>query len=143
MPYRAWLLVAFGVLFGISAVDPWHPQDFILEHVLTFIALGALIRVDRRRPISNLSATLVFAFLCLHLLGAHYTYSEVPYDAWTTAIFGSPASDWFGWTRNNYDRLVHLCFGLLLVYPMRELLSRFFPEIRLHGMVNAACWRAT
>jgi putative membrane protein len=32
--------------------------------------------------------------------------------------------DWFGFERNHYDRLVHFAFGLLLAYPMREILLR-------------------
>ncbi len=29
-----------------------------------------------------------------------------------------------GWTRNNFDRLIHLLYGLLLAYPIRELYCR-------------------
>ena len=32
--------------------------------------------------------------------------------------------DLFGFERNHYDRLVHLLFGMLLAYPMREILLR-------------------
>lgn len=30
----------------------------------------------------------------------------------------------FGWSRNHYDRLIHLAFGLLLTLPVREALVR-------------------
>lgn len=29
-----------------------------------------------------------------------------------------------GWQRNNFDRVVHFCYGLMLAYPVRELLLR-------------------
>lgn len=48
--------------------------------------------------------------------GAHFTYTEVP--------FGYVLQCWFEADRNIYDRLAHLAFGLLLAYPMRELLLR-------------------
>jgi len=74
--------------------------------------------------LSRVSYTLLFGFLCLHEIGAHYTYSEVPYDAWTEAIFGYRFNDWVGWQRNNFDRVVHFCYGLLLAYPLREVFLR-------------------
>ena len=30
----------------------------------------------------------------------------------------------FGWERNNYDRVVHFAYGLLLAYPIREVFLR-------------------
>jgi putative membrane protein len=67
---------------------------------------------------------LIFGFLCLHSVGAHYTYSEVPYDAWARALTGTGVNELTGWQRNHYDRLVHLAFGLLLGYPAREIFVR-------------------
>ena len=29
-----------------------------------------------------------------------------------------------GWERNNFDRVVHFCYGLLLAYPIREVFLR-------------------
>ena len=52
----------------------------------------------------------------LHAIGAHYTYSEVPFGFWMQRTFGL--------TRNPFDRVVHLSFGLLLAYPIREVFLR-------------------
>ena len=30
----------------------------------------------------------------------------------------------FGWERNNFDRVVHFSYGLLLAYPIREVFLR-------------------
>ncbi|MHC4910441.1 MAG: DUF2238 domain-containing protein [Planctomycetota bacterium] len=125
-------LAATGVtLFALSAIGPWFPQDFLVEHILTVIVVAGLVVADRRRPLTDASLLLLFAFLLLHLLGAHYTYSEVPYDAWAEAVAGTSVSETFGWSRNHYDRFVHLAFGVLLVYPMRELLARAVPEMHV------------
>jgi putative membrane protein len=29
-----------------------------------------------------------------------------------------------GWERNNFDRVVHFCYGLLIAYPVREIFVR-------------------
>jgi putative membrane protein len=127
--YAACLLAAFVVWFGLWAIRPWHPDDFVLEHVLTVAFLAVLIGSYRRFPLSNVSYTTIFLFMCLHAVGAHYTYSEVPYKEWVATI-----SSWLGMEplderlfsaeRNHYDRLVHFSFGLLMAYPIRELFVR-------------------
>jgi putative membrane protein len=73
---------------------------------------------------SRASYTLIFVFLCLHEIGAHYTYAEVPYDAWLKAIAVPGLASLFDTGRNQFDRLAHFSFGLLLSYPMREIFVR-------------------
>lgn len=65
-----------------------------------------------------------FIFLCLHVLGAHYTYALTPYDEWFQVVFGFSLDESMGFGRNHYDRMIHLVYGLLLAYPMRELFIR-------------------
>ena len=62
--------------------------------------------------------------MCLHQVGAHYTYSEVPYDQWFSALTGRTFNELVGWRRNNFDRVVHFAYGLLLAYPIREVFLR-------------------
>ena len=62
--------------------------------------------------------------MVLHTIGARYTYSEFPYEAWTKSIFGVGINELLGFTRNHYDRLVHFSFGLLMAYPVREIFLR-------------------
>ncbi|WP_351123027.1 DUF2238 domain-containing protein [Shewanella sp. T24-MNA-CIBAN-0130] len=57
-------------------------------------------------------------------MGSYYTYSNVPYDAFLTSYFNFSLNEYMGWTRNNFDRLIHLLYGLLLAYPIRELYCR-------------------
>ena len=125
---RLLLLITLVVLLVVSAIEPWYPQDFIVEHVLTVIGVASVIWFDRKHGLSLTSAWLVFAFLVFHVVGAHYTYSEVPYDAWSEWLFGFRIGEASGWRRNNYDRLVHLMFGILLLIPIRECLRPALPR---------------
>ena len=105
-------------------------MDFALEHILT-VAFVVLLLVTRRMfPLSHLSYTVIFLFIAIHIVGAYYTYSLVPYDRWigtVTSWFGVEdfsLNEALGFTRNHYDRLVHFAFGLLLAYPAREIFLR-------------------
>jgi len=111
------LLLAF---VGAMAIGPHDRSDWALENALLVIGLVVLVATRRALPLSRLSYTLIFVFMCLHTLGAHYTYSEVPYREWIAALTGQPAAG----GRNYYDRLVHFAYGLLLAYPIREVFLR-------------------
>ena len=48
----------------------------------------------------------------------------MPYGRLATAVSGAePGAK--GYMRNHYDRLVHLCYGLLVAYPLFEMLERY------------------
>ncbi|MGE0413665.1 MAG: DUF2238 domain-containing protein [Verrucomicrobiales bacterium] len=112
-----------GLIIAIllSAWGCHFPQDWLLENVLVLAALPVLWAIYRKLPFSRLSWTLVFLFYYLHELGAHYTYSNVPYDVWWQSLFGRSLNEMMGWERNHFDRLVHFLYGLLLAYPVREI----------------------
>jgi putative membrane protein len=114
--FLKWLLAALAVLWILTAIAPLSRRDWLLENLLVFVAVGVLAATYRRLALSDLSYGLFGVFLVLHMVGAHYTYSEVPAGFW--------ARDAFGLARNHYDRLVHFMFGLLLAYPIREVLIR-------------------
>ena len=114
----------FVLLSAVLGIRPHDRGDWILENLIAFIFVGALIATARRFPFSRISYTLIFVFLCLHTLGAHYTYSEVPYDAWFEHATGRTLGELVGWERNNFDRVVHFAYGLLLAYPVREVFLR-------------------
>lgn len=107
-----WLVV----LWIVTAIKPLYPRDWLLENLLVFLFAGLLAVTYRNFRFSNFSYGLFAIFISLHLVGAHYTYAETPFGFWM--------QDLFGFERNHYDRLVHFGFGLLLAYPMREILLR-------------------
>ena len=118
------LLAVFAVVWIVSAVGPWYPSDWWLENVLVFVGIPTLIMIHRNGPLSRLSYSLLFVFFCLHEIGAHYTYAEVPYDQWFESLAGTSLNEILGWERNHFDRLVHFLWGVLLTVPIRELLVR-------------------
>lgn len=125
--HRSYLLI-LAVLFSIwwvaLAIHPSDRSAWLLENALVLAAVAFLALFHRQLLFSRLSYTLIFAFMCLHQLGAHYTYSEMPYDAWFQQLTGRTFNSLVGWERNNFDRIVHFAYGLLLAYPIREIFLR-------------------
>ncbi len=127
IPHRRWLAVLavlFAAWWAVLAIAPLYRHDWALENALVVVFAAALAASYRRFVLSRLSYTLIFLFLCLHQVGAHYTYAEVPYDAWFRALTGRSLNELLGWQRNNFDRVVHFLYGLLLAYPLREVFLR-------------------
>lgn len=118
------LLTVFAVIWTVLAIRPWYRSDWLLENALVFVIVPALIVMHRRLPLSKISYCLIFVFACLHEVGAHYTYAEVPYDHWIRSLTGTGLNERMGWERNHFDRLIHLFYGLLVTYPIREVVLR-------------------
>jgi putative membrane protein len=115
-PLLTALLLAFGLFWVALAVDPVDRQDWLLENLLTIAFVAVLILTYRRFTFSRLSYCLIAAFLVMHTIGAHYTYAEVPIGFWLQQTLHL--------SRNPFDRIAHFAYGLLLVYPLREVLVR-------------------
>jgi putative membrane protein len=118
--YLLWLWGIFAIWWIAWAIHPKYLRNWISENTLLVVAVVFLVLTRKRFPLSKISYTLIVVFLALHTIGAHYSYSEVPYNDWWRAMFGQPLNS----GRNHYDRLVHFCFGLLIAYPIREMFCR-------------------
>jgi putative membrane protein len=110
------LTALFVIVFIAAAINPVMPEDFWVENGLVIVCVGGLAVSHRRFVFSELSYLLIFLFLVLHEWGAHHRYATVPVGEWAKLVFGT--------VRNDYDRVVHFAFGLLLAYPQREALMR-------------------
>lgn len=122
--YLVSLAGVFAVIWAALAIDPHDRSAWALENALV-LGLGIVLFATRHAFVfSRVSYTLIFLFLCLHTIGAHYTYSLVPYDEWWRALTGRTLNSLLGWERNNFDRVVHFSYGLLLAYPIREIFLR-------------------
>lgn len=127
LSHKRYLLILtclFMVEAIIVAINPLYPQDWFLENILVVIFLVYLWGTVDRLTMSKASYTLIFMFLAVHEIGSHYTYAEVPYDAVFKSLTGTSFNELVGWERNNFDRVVHFLYGLLLGYPIRELYFR-------------------
>jgi putative membrane protein len=125
--YHRALLATFAVVWLALAVDPADRGVWAAENLFVLALAAGLWLLRDHVAFSSLSATGMFVFLCLHAVGSHHTYAEVPYDAWLRALTGTSLREQFGIGRNHYDRLVHFAFGLLLTWPMREVLVQTSP----------------
>lgn len=114
--FRLSLLAIFIATWCWAAWQPLHPDDWLLENYLIFFWVPVLLLSAHYFRLSDISYAFITVFMCLHVVGSHYTYAEVP--------FGDSLGEWLGSERNMYDRLVHFSFGLLLAYPVREVLVR-------------------
>jgi putative membrane protein len=110
------LCAAMAVVIIVTGYRPERVFDWWLENAaaLTFVAVLGI--TYRRLPLSDLSYLLIFVYLSLHEWGAEYKYSDVPLGEWM--------KPWLGTTRNDYDRVMHFAYGLLLAYPMQEWFMR-------------------
>jgi len=123
-PVQRAMIGALAALLLLAQIKQPFPEVAPLHHIPTLLLLLAAPFLLRRWPLSNLSVGFIALFFALHTIGGRYTYSNVPYDDLARALTGRGISETFGFTRNHYDRLVHLSYGLLAVAPVAEALRR-------------------
>ena len=110
------LFVFYLLSWLYLAIEPIDRSDWLLNNLLVFITLPLLIYSYRYFRFSNISYILITLFMLLHAIGAHYSYTFTPFGDWLKEMLNL--------NRNHYDRIVHFSFGLLLAYPLKELLDR-------------------
>lgn len=110
------MLIWMISFFALTAINPLNPYDWLMENILTLTFFIILAATYKKFRFSDFSYFLITIFFTLHMIGAHYTYSEVP--------LGFYLKDAFNLSRNHFDRLVHFSFGLLITYPLHEILVR-------------------
>ena len=118
--FLIFLSVIYAFIWVGLAIDPSYRSDWLLENVLVFVAVVLIASTYTVFPLSRISYFLIFLFLCLHTVGSHYTYAEVPYRDWLQLLGYSPNYE----DRNHFDRFVHFSYGLLIAYPIREIFIR-------------------
>ena len=110
-------LVVIGLL--LSGLNPKHHGVWLLEVFPVLIGIPILIRTHERFPLTPLAYRLMAGHAIILMIGAYYTYAEVPLGRWV--------QDAFSLARNHYDRLGHLAQGFVPAIVMRELLLRTSP----------------
>ena len=117
------LLITVAIAAPLSVIDSPYPDLAPLQNIPTLFAVAGLALALRRWPLPTSAVACLSAFLLLHTLGGRYAYSYVPYDAWGRALGLPSLSRLLGLRRNDYDRLVHFFFGLLLVPAIAAMLA--------------------
>lgn len=106
-------------ILGWSAIRPHDPLTWWLEVAPVLIGVPLMLVTQRRFPLSTLLLGLLWVHAVILIVGGHYTYARVPLGDWV--------SEWFGWSRNNYDKLGHFAQGFVPAILTREILLRTSP----------------
>ncbi|MFA5531188.1 MAG: DUF2238 domain-containing protein [Thiohalomonadaceae bacterium] len=113
------LLIAVVAALVVSGLGPADRITWVLEVTPVLIALPLLVATHGRFPLTPLLYRLIALHAAILLLGAHYTYAQVPLGFWL--------QDMFDLSRNHYDRLGHVAQGFIPAMIAREILIRRSP----------------
>jgi putative membrane protein len=119
-------LLIFFICWAVTFINTPNRANWFTENTLTTVFIVLLVTTYKKFRFSDLSYTLFFVYILLHIYGAEYTYAENPFGYWL--------KDAFHFERNPYDRLVHFSFGFMLAYPMRDYFKNYFK------WPNWVCW---
>ncbi len=108
------------IVMVLASIEPLEWSSYLLHQLGTLLFLAVMLGAYHYKQIGSRAYILASLFLIIHIIGARYLYSYVPYNDWTQRLFGINLNQIFGWRRNMYDRLVHFSYGLLLLSAMVE-----------------------
>lgn len=110
------LVGAFLLALAVSYLNPQDRFTWWLEALPAIVAAALLAQTYRRFRFSDLAYMLIFIHALILLIGAHYTYAQVPAFNWLR--------DALDLSRNHYDRVGHFAQGFVPAIVARELLLR-------------------
>ena len=110
------LLALVAAVFVWSGIRPHDRLTWFLEVLPVILVVPVLIATRRRFPLSGLLYMLIALHAIILMVGGKYTYAEVPLGFWMR--------DWFGFTRNHYDRIGHFAQGFIPAIAAREIFLR-------------------
>lgn len=120
-----WLSIFFGFLLW-SGIEPEDRLTWVLEAGPAMIGLLVIAQSRKSFPLTPLLYFWILVHCIVLMVGAKYTYAEVPLFDWISELFG--------WERNNYDKVGHFMQGFIPALLAREILLR-------KKLVNADGWR--
>ena len=130
-----WVYAAFTLILLVwSGIGAHETGTWLMEVAPVLLVLPLLLATRERFPLTPLLYWLILLHAAVLMLGGHYTYARVPLGFWM--------QDWFGFTRNHYDRIGHLMQGFVPAIAAREILLRCTPLERggwLFVLVTAVC----
>lgn len=107
------VLSLYGIIFIILAFNPVNRPTWWVENATIWIIVTILgVLYWRGVRFSNTAYALMSILIFLHTIGGHYTFAKVPFD-WFT--------NFFGFERNNFDRIAHFSVGFY-AYAIAEWL---------------------
>ncbi|MCK5361074.1 MAG: DUF2238 domain-containing protein, partial [Gammaproteobacteria bacterium] len=110
------LLISTLIILLWSNIMPNDRLTWFMEVAPVLIAVPLLTYTWQSFPLTPLLYKLIFIHAVILMIGAHYTYAEVPAGFWV--------QDMFSLERNHYDRLGHFIQGFAPAIIVREILLR-------------------
>lgn len=120
------MIIFFSVLVW-SGINPKDQLTWFLEAFPAMAGFVVLALTYRSFRLTPLVYTLILVHCIVLMIGAHYTYAEVP-------LFND-IKEWFGGLRNNYDKVGHLVQGFVPAMIAREIVIR-------KGVIESVAWRS-
>jgi putative membrane protein len=118
--YHIILLIVVLVFWAWSGIKPQDTRlTWVLETFPFMIALPVMLITYKKFQLTDLTYTLIAIHAMILMFGGHYSYVKVPLGFWM--------EEWFGWTRNNYDKIGHLMQGFGPAIYTREIIARTSP----------------
>ena len=111
-----WFSLLLLPVVGWSVISPHDYFTWFLEVAPVMMGLPVAFVFWRRFPLSTLLLVLLWWHCVILIVGGHYTYARVPLGDW--------GMQWFGWSRNNYDKIGHFAQGFVPAILVREILLR-------------------
>ena len=121
------LLVAIATI--ITCINPIYPHEQLVQHIGTVLLFIPLITDVFKKAMPMSAFVGLVCFTILHVIGARYIYSYVPYKEFAVSV-GIVDSGFFQDPRNHYDRLVHFSFGVLLFPYLVFVCKKCFKQQR-------------
>lgn len=110
-----WLSI-FCVVFIWSAINPKDQFTWFFEVLPAIIGIIVLAITFNSFRLTPLLYLLILVHCVILMVGGHYTYAEVPlFDYF---------KEWFGFARNNYDKVGHFAQGFVPSLIAREIIIR-------------------
>ena len=116
MKLLLFLILTFFAVLLWSMIRPYDFSVWLLEALPAVAAFLLLALTFKRFRFSNLVYILVWMHCIVLLIGAHYTYAEVPLFNWIR--------DHYGLKRNSYDGVGHFSQGFFPAIVAREIFIR-------------------
>lgn len=117
--------IIYGIyilIWIIMAINPKYPEDWLLENILVFLFFPFVLWSDIKYKYTLLSIFFLLIFASLHSLGSHFTYAQMEYFNFITQFFG--------FERNHFDRVVHFLFGLLVFRILFEIITVYSNSVK-------------
>lgn len=111
------ILVALVLVVLIwSGIGPKDRFTWFLEIAPVLIGFALILPTYHRFRLTDLLYVLIAIHCVILCVGGRYTYAEVPVGFWV--------QEFFGHSRNHYDRLGHFAQGFIPAILAREILIR-------------------